>query len=935
MNHIMGIADFGINDCFYSGDVRSAIDDNFEMQNVLLPSMISGTILTGERAKSNRGHTGLMWPREAMLENGKPIRRLPVGIIWRALIEMGDKQPIWDCGSGTRFNMAKVLAHELKEKYKNAALHARLDYKKTNPIIVIPDNLDENVQQAIIDNFSRSDFPEPLLLWRPVAAALDWLEEKRDDIQRIIEKEQEVRHQIVILYFGLDALEFTRLCFKLYNNHVVFVRVRRSSLPFATGYDWGAQVIENFCNPDDIGSFWQIFTSFPEIWQAIASSPYGATSRFVNSLAGWDVWTTNGIEKNVMQASAKSSRLLHRLISPSYKLFNYDNNSKFTEIIEREVKATLDVGIKDNILGIMACGPLLPTTYKDGWLKNILDCINDTLNSQKRPNSKIDPITIKPGHECLATGAYIFGQRHLKHIPSYLDTLPQLSLFAQAGASQKWYPLLDRQEVADGEEFKHEINKRFKLSQGNDSLRIILSKSDILGDSIPLSTGLGLSRCTENVLRQWTRLQFSYKQAIDKSKNFPDREKSYIKRYASHIFDNRGNSYRNIQYSLISDESQTNPFREYTVHFPEAPYKDIPLNITVSMRPASGFAKVSFKPVDNDFNDGQSIPLNYSLMSPCAPPQITGRGWPELLEIATHPEDPALIDNSILIEQFLKINPTSHLYKEISVQIRDKCIKSPHNYFFHNDFISLYPIDENGNCCTDTGRELLENIADKFEDDFAKLKNKHDYSGISSIISKATWLYGRTPDNIRKFIYDIFSNGKDIVGLNWIIEGAGKCFNDINDMEIFYKYVLRRADSGKFNIMCMRAASRLLRLRNDAPQSLNKNQAKRLAKCALEKMEEERDKGNFEQNFFQGALLLLYLLRYRKIDDAFLMDDTGNMTIFKKGQNLLDGAAKHFRKMNNASRAVKVEKSAQEFQEYLEYRATGSYPQAVLELSGE
>jgi hypothetical protein len=315
------------------------------------------------------------------------------------------------------------------------------------------------------------------------------------------------------------------------------------------------------------------------------------------------------------------------------------------------------------------------------------------------------------------------------------------------------------------------------------------------------------------------------------------------------------------------------------------------------------------------------------------------RGWPAILEIVAHPEDKALCRdrNIMLIDKFEQTNPTSTNYLQIITDIQNKCLKAPYKY--HSGifvFNSLYPFTENGLCCTKEGAEHLERIIAKFSHDFDILIRINDHQAIEKLLSRVTWLYSATPNNIIYYIKSQLRNSRyQLINSTVLIESAGKCFGDIDDMKILFDYIIRIASTGRFTIQSMRSASRLLRYRMHTPLALTDNTAKILAQCTISIMQQASQQKNYAQKFFQGVLLLLYLLRYRIASDYFSVNNSNNLVFFHEAIDLINNAKNYFSSIRDTIKLKKSNSALQDFEDFLNQRATGSYPQAVIDLAGD
>ena len=203
MIDVTGVSAFGLKDCVYASGIP-CYERQFQVSQALLPKSASGRIRTGMRAEKDRTHTGLHWPIEAQISLGEPVRRVPIPCVWRALVEAGDRPARWRIGNGVSFPIAKIIATHAADLIKDASDN----FTETPIVLSIPNHLDEFGQENLLSELSARGVGNAMLLWRPVAAALSWLEKVQDNF---IPKRMHPDDHIHIIYLGADCIEFTTL----------------------------------------------------------------------------------------------------------------------------------------------------------------------------------------------------------------------------------------------------------------------------------------------------------------------------------------------------------------------------------------------------------------------------------------------------------------------------------------------------------------------------------------------------------------------------------------------------------------------------------------------------------------------------------------------------------------------------------------------------
>lgn len=195
MPDVLGLSAFGLGDTC-AGTISLSINA-FHPSAVIFPRTWRGAFQTGREASESRIETGMNWPLEARVTKKTILRRVPVALLWSKLVRDGDRLSYWAPGQGsTRFSTAAAIEAHLAELLKRA------EWKDQSVVVAIPDTLDEMGQEEILRAFGerRGDVQ---LLWRPVAAAMEWLHGLGTDF-RIHPGDW-----MLVIYLGPDFFEFT------------------------------------------------------------------------------------------------------------------------------------------------------------------------------------------------------------------------------------------------------------------------------------------------------------------------------------------------------------------------------------------------------------------------------------------------------------------------------------------------------------------------------------------------------------------------------------------------------------------------------------------------------------------------------------------------------------------------------------------------------
>ncbi|RLF27475.1 MAG: hypothetical protein DRN14_05380 [Thermoplasmata archaeon] len=951
MRRIFGISAFGIADSIVNEKGKIKIRD-FYLADAVLPSEPLGPIRTGDEAEKERIHVGLSWPPEARIENDKPLRRVPISVAWRALVESGDRQGLWHTERGVSIPLSRILAKHTLDLMRWSLGNITEENSNNNhlreddlPVLAIPNHLDEMGQEELLREMRAEGFSEPLLIWRPVAAALAWLDKTEGDFPNRNGHENDHIH---VISFGPDSIDFTTLRLRFRKtearNFILPLRDRpkQQSIPLLTGIDWVGQLIERFYPDLDSGAFWQAFTSFPEVWEAVSGRAWSLEKLPQPWSIGdsWQLW--NPLERMRLEATlvpTSYSTTLRKILNASCQLQNLWNDSITTmdEKFKVMFKQLLQTYPDGNLKGIILCGPLAPLNIPS-WItseQNILATRGIEIDD--------DPSIPEIGHlwlcpesvDAVAKGAAVFGQRMLKDEPAYMDTMPQVSILAQNHNQYLWWPLLDAQEVLGGKEFRDTIKGKFQLNRHQQELKGYLFKGS-LADAPKGTTHTAEQLVPEEDLPPCkTRLMRAVIRQLKSFKNVQDHlhGQSSLTKY--------GLEFAKALYGVKDDEEEdisinSSLIRKTVFTFPSAPNEDVLLDIDVRMKPASGLARVELIPKDNTFLMGQHVRLNYSAMKHTTElPQIQ-RGWPGIQELVTDPDDGQLNNCTALIERFEQSSPTQLNYLYIVDQIRDYVLK------YSNTLASLWgkdlyvcSIDQNGRACTAKGNALIERIASKFNADTVKvisLKNDRLYY---KLMTRSSWLYLSTPKNIvRRIKEDLTSNiqGNKMI---WTVDAASRCFNNEQEIKTLFDFIYKRALDGSFQIQFARGVCRLLMYRNESYRGLTRKMARLFAQKALERLIDQEATENFQTLYFQLVQLLLYLLRYRQVDTGCFdpQDELVSMEYHNKAKESMKNAETYFKEIGNNNRSMKIKSAIESFEKYLNYEATEDVPVVLSELA--
>jgi len=948
MSQVLGISGFGLNDCASTSQFMCC-SGNFFLSDAVLPSRSMGHILTGLEAEEARIHTGLHWPFDARIEPGSPLRRAPIPYVWSALVGAGDRTVNWSAGNNVHIPLSRILARHLWD-VTHFCSSEEIKVADILPVAAIPDHLDEFGQEQLLREMKALGWKEPHLIWRPVAAALAWLNEVEGDFSRQLDKKDPDSH-IHVIYLGPDAFEFSTFRLRVREHKDLFYvlprrdRPTEAPLPF-TGMDWAGQLINEIFNDIDPASFWQAFTNFPEVWEAIAGRSFkaGDLPRPWSRQGKWELWNPTedlmGIAPEIQVSQCEN---LRNLVKPSCELNDekIDFQGTVKEYLLECINNISNNYPKGKLQGMIVCGPLAPKEMPE-WLKNeMLVLKNRGLSIQKDLSTPEIGCLWMPGEQedPVAKGAAVYGERILKGVPAYLDTLPQLAMLAHGKGRYIWVPLLDAQEVLGGEEYSDNIADLFQLKARQKRLHAYLFKGDREkapeeppDPSDPRYLPLqGVSPCEARLIRSIIR-QMNNLEQFEKTSFFQKdtAEARYGRSFANAYF-NQGENQKETE-PKDSKASMSTPFRKAIFEFPSGPDRDELIDVSVRIRPASGLARVELNPKDTSFLEGGRVRLNYERMRRTENLPKRKRGWPPIQELATDPSDSNIIAQRDLVSYFERISVDEVGYLDVLEQIKISILKGASNMTYAGRQFFAPNIDQNGEACTARGKEILKRIINKCEKDFYEVRSENL---ADKMVSRITWLFTSTPPNIIDYLKTNFNYELAPARFNRFVEAAGRVFNTPDAFHRLFQNIALNTDKREhataraggnalpFPINSPRAICSSLMYRQESEKYLDCKTAIFFANHALKRLRYAERNNNFNKLYFQVIRLLLYLLRCRR-SDPYCFDPAKRNEIrpFLDAIDSMENAKKYLNRRHQNARAQKVYQILNGFEKYLHYEGS-------------
>jgi len=914
---ILGVSAFGLKDCVAGFDQGCRETDYF-LADAILPDSPLGKILTGNEAEKERIHSGLSWPREARINIGDPLRRVPISCAWSYLTEAGDRTVRWKAPGGASFPVENILTQHIKGLLHEVDVQDRI---AREVIVAIPNHLDEFGQDGLLKALGTYGEQDVRLVWRPVAAALAWLDQVQDTFGDVTEGDW-----MGVVYVGVDGIEFT--AFKLrkqeYNgtSFIIPVRERPQEGAGPNGADWVADGLEQILGLDqrDVGAFWQVFTNFPEAWSALARRQWDTSvlPRAWSRQDGWQGWVPpTNMADTFLHVQVGTSSTISRLFKPSCiqpRLIRRGRGKKWGEFLEDEAKKLMKTIRNGCLRGVVVCGPLAPVEVVK-WFSPFLEKLSGGVvqdNAQPRVNSLWLASTCD---DPIAIGAQIYGKRLCVNQPTYLDTLPQISTLVLERGEYSWIHLVDTEECEGGKEYENEINSKFLISKEYDWVGFYLKKEEINNDlSDDYVDDYGLSKDFIRPIQNVVKSLGSFEAVIyDDRYDRNAKAKKYFINYAEFF------------YNSINKRA---PYRYGVVRFPISPLKNTVLDLKVKMRPASGQARVQIVPHESEFLNGRRIFFDYSKMEDVEKLPERKLGWPEIIEMDLY-NSPDVFSRDDAINEYLnKCDISRRNYLDVLDNAKNEWTKSVASWD-NGAQIWLKKIDQNGKAGSVCAQKTVDELAKKIAQDFVSMSAQRANQAIlEKLIIRGSWLWLSTPQPIVSYLEGYLNNIRPVYGNQWnyFVESASRCFVAKHSCDALFSAIYRRVinySAGKpFPMNSARSVYRILMYRRDGQDSLSSAFVHVFLNEACDIIDKEVSIKNFEKLFFQGILLFLVLLRYRKVDENFLNpNDPEYKDIFDRIETILNKAKDYAIKRNMVT-SLRISNLMDEIKKYMYYEGT-------------
>lgn len=397
--------------------------------------------------------SGQLWPPEAWLSSACDPGRYPLAHAWPMLktaTRLWQWRPHADRPDVVTLDAAQaiaaVYAGVLRGTGGGDAMHT--------PVLVIPNHLNSTLQQRLLDACAAQGLPARLL-WRPIAAAMQWCGRHGAEIIESTPTRVagSVGH-VLVVHLGLDEWETAVLELVIQKNatgvHLIPARPRprsESTLP-SFGFDLAFAMAERFLRrhgdePSPL-ALWRLMWTTPWLgWtlavlrgEAIAEPTVQMTLELQGSFV-----------EGVKQAWGEVCPRLGGLPSSVGNVGDILPTSPGSERFLRWIAVAKEEVSRRSLIGVVVTGPLAGLLQIDGrrFGSQILGRI-----WQQPQRVLIEGDEMPMGS--MANSAAEYSARLAAGFPTYLDTLPHLRTVVSKSGEMLWKDLLkdDDQYVPGG-----------------------------------------------------------------------------------------------------------------------------------------------------------------------------------------------------------------------------------------------------------------------------------------------------------------------------------------------------------------------------------------------------------------------------------------------------------------------------------------------------
>ncbi len=863
-------------------------EENIEVKQntILLSTVISPEkrfqeFLTGIQSHESRICRGYSWPLESQFNPKNGIRRIPVSLAWQLLIAAEDRKVEWKSSDNHKVSLSDIIAEHTID-----LLAGRKEDSQV--ILSIPNNLHEFSQDALITSL-RKKRCSPTLLWRPIAAAIDWCSKlDQKEINRM-EKDD----PFYFIHFGSDMFEFVPLHIrKVEKNgraYAVPIRKQPSITPILlSGTLLLASAAEHIAkikyNTNDESVIWQIFTSLSQLWSLkeelvnpAAYSGFIQEKRFIYNGKSWHVLEDKDDKIDLSLNNIKTLNYPEWFIKSIKECCDIELNlesykdvfSNIAEWVENQIIELVSNTNDDEPGGAIISGHF--KNFKPNGLETFQDIavrvLEEKINFGFQDNLAAATYIYSDSNsnaDHIAEGCFKYACKKSKKLPTYYDSLPKLDIRVrnEDRTGYRWETIVSTDEIEGGdtyhlESFSEKFKKYFSVLQGTQHIDFFLKRMD-------------------------------------------------------------------------SDQCRKLPF-----DFPTPVPEKILVDLKIKMKPAQGFASVEIIPDKPELFGIKHLFLDWQRMEPAdcieepPPPPPSKIGYPEPVLLKSHLQ--VFISNQANFKEYLSVSVSpdnTTRYRQVIDNLK-QALKT--KLFINEKFYGI--LDSNGDITEPIESNINNSSYSLFNDSYLNAKDlvrktitKLDseiksaigkqadlYLHLKTLIDIGSFFFIEAPPNCRKYLKSILIKNRTAITVN-IIYCIGRCFHLPDEVSLFFEVAVERIkqDPYRTNIWVW-AINKILMHREQAYKYLTEEQAIFLVSFARDKMKDELGRHNIHRIFKNSANLFLYLLRWRKNESYFLTKTTEEYPLGQEIKGILTEAVEYAGDNN-------VKMILEEIAKYIEYQ---------------
>jgi len=391
--------------------------------------------------------SGLTWPSEAIVDTDHGSGRLPIGRLLNRI--EASNSFVWAIEEKRSFSCTDALAGAIAQACPNY---------QGEIVFVVPNHWNVELQQALLDSFQKENL-RCKLLWRPIAAALEWTEFYAKQLESLLCDTKDHSEMLLSVFLGYGEIEITELKLVDWNANnglrcIVPGRRRPSPTERFPGFGFRqvlnelsknqASVSNPLLDQEDLMSYaWNQLWCRPNLGAFLSGFQY--------RLNGFSR-VPDEVEQSVFGCKQLDFSELHVRLSAS--------RAKLSR----------------NYAGIVFSGPLAAAKLNDQ--RQVHEFVLESLDTQS------DCVLIeddKIGRGLLARGAHRFAARLASDLPTFLDTLPRLEMVILEKGEPTWIDLLepDQKWVEGGKEWQRpERVQGLRLSPKSVDLKVAIAHED-------------------------------------------------------------------------------------------------------------------------------------------------------------------------------------------------------------------------------------------------------------------------------------------------------------------------------------------------------------------------------------------------------------------------------------------------------------------------